>query len=240
MCANSKNAGNRGIPLSALLIEGEDTSEVWPRLKELLKNPSEAESVVAVLADSLWDEDDNIAWRAAILLIEQGSYDIPGLAQALVRVGLASEARRDTARQQLLNASSEPSTGLAIRGALLDGIRSSEGKIASPASAVLLVDMLEIRDQERAARIVTALLRDPEQIEEVIPRLAKLLSFHFASAVIQAVGAYFASEKIHAGVASRCAKLLTETGHRDVPNLARRSSQADSRTNRIMNLQQCG
>lgn len=206
-------------PPHALLLDDEPVGPEWQKLQATLAEPTAASTAIGALADSLWDEDSNIAWRSIQLLVQSGVNDVPGLAPALVRLGLGVESRREYARTHLLTARDQPALALAVRAALLDGIRSAEATVAA-ASAILLIDMRETRDDERAARLVAAVVRDPAQIEEAISRLRQLVMSHPAPAR-QALATYYASKEVQSVVAAHTARLLVEMGYEDTPNLTK-------------------
>lgn len=208
-------------PALAILVDQDESEEMrGKRLRALVSDPSQGGSTVATLTEALWDEDDAVAWRATKALIDEDRSDTPGLAQALVRVGLGSEILRSSASDYILRLQRDPRLDLSVRGALLDGLRSESVAVAT-ASALLLTDIGEARGEVRVARITRAILRDSKQVSAALPRLQLLLGQQAARSVAKAVGDYIGGKDANPKTASACAELMVEAGQLNTSNLAK-------------------
>lgn len=212
-CARILRRNDAEVPLVAVLLEAE------PGEDQPLIGLRDTQPAVAAFAEALWDEEQTVAWRAAVALLREGLCEIPGIAQALVRTGLSSADRRSYARDHLQALLTDPSLNLAVKAALLDGVRSSD-KATATASALLLVDLGDVRGPDRVARITGALLQDPGQVHEALERIGTLYR-QGSPAVVKAVGAYLGMKDFNTGVASRSATLMVDLGEPETPNLAR-------------------
>lgn len=201
--------------------ECDDSADRVRQLGRLLTDPAKSEQTMKVLADELLDEKDNVAWEAASSLLESGHFEMPGIAQVLVRVGLGSEGWRSGAAKYLKEMRRDPRLDLAVRATLLDGLHSGSDVIAT-ASAVSLLDLGEARGGERLARVIRASIRDASQIREVLPHIERLLLDESAKpTILEVIGRYFAKEGMDEEVASPVARRLAQAGHLSTSNLAR-------------------
>jgi hypothetical protein len=206
------------IPASAQHPDQEEDDRV-AHLCALLSNPETASSTLALLADQLWDEDRDISWHAARALIDSGHIDTPGTPQAVVRAGLGSEAWRSMASQILKQSRVDTRLDLAVRAALLDGLLSESDRVAS-ASALLLLEMDDVKGGARLVRVVKASLRDPSQISELLPDLRRLAGNpDTRSLVLKSIGEYLGG-KSNEQVASKVSQMLADAGHLETSNLA--------------------
>jgi hypothetical protein len=102
---------------------------------------SKADEIAGSLADELWldaDDQDDRVWSAANALLRAGRTDFPGIPRALVRVGLASNSRREVAIQYLCQLRAQPQHNMAVRASLLDALQSENVVIAAAAARVLV------------------------------------------------------------------------------------------------------
>ncbi len=192
------------------------------RLVELLADPSTADDVASTLADELWldaaEEKDRV-WKAATALLAADYTRLPGLPRALVMVGLASTAWRETAATYLRRMRVDPRRELSVRASLLDALQSERDAVAA-AAAGILTDTGDTTGKKRVKQVVEAALRDPEQIAEMLPRLKGLLNGTQSEAVVEAIGEYLNADP-KSRVAGSVAKLLAEAGRLDAPHVAK-------------------
>jgi hypothetical protein len=215
-----KEAGIVEPPLALLSTDDEEKVTGSDSLRLLLADPSKKVSALAALAEALWDEQEEVAWRATQALLEENCGRTPGVIHALVRVGLGSESLRATASEHLQRLREDTRLDLTVRGALLDGLRSESEAVAT-ASALLLTDFGEARGEARVLRITKAILRDPKQTAQALPRLRHLLEQQAAGAVVKAIGEYIGGKDVNQEIASLCAQLMVETGRLDTAHLPR-------------------
>jgi len=215
-----REAGIAAPPLALLLDDDEQEEERFEKIRSLAADPSRKESTIAALAEALWDEREAVSWRAAQALLDEGCSDTPGLVQALVRVGLASEGLRTKASGDLQRLRQDARRDLSIKGALLDGLRNECHSVAT-ASAMLLTDIGEARGEARVLRITKALLRDSKQVSNALPRLQYLLGQHAVGSVVKAIGEYIDRKDVDAQTASACAQLMVDGNHLNTPHLAK-------------------
>jgi hypothetical protein len=206
----------------AVLLEGDEQEKARSEnLRSLVTDPSQKASTIAALAEALWDEREEIAWRATQALLHEDCSHIPGVIQALVRVGLGSEGLRALASEHLQRLRQDASLALPIKGALLDSLRSESHGVAT-ASALLLVDFGEARGEARVLRITKAILRDSKQVRRALPRLRQLLvEQQTANAVVKAIGEYIAGKAVDEEIAWTCAQLMVESDHLNTPHLSK-------------------
>lgn len=183
---------------------------------------SKADEIAASLADELWldaEDEDARVWSAANALLTAGRTDDPGIPRALVRVGLASNSRREVAIQYLRQLRAQPQHNMAVRASLLDALESENGVIAAAAAGVL-VDTGDATGKGRVKRVVRAALRDPKQISETLPRLKVLLHGDQNKEAIEAISEYLGGDDAETNVSGSVARLLAEEGHLAAPNAA--------------------
>lgn len=176
----------------------------------------------ARLADELWldaaDEQDRV-WAAADALLTTGRTDDLGILRALVRVGLNSGSRREIAVRYLRQLRTQPQQGMAVCAFLLDALESENGVIAAAAARVL-VDIGDASGKGRVNRVAKAVLRDPKQIAETLPRIRALLQGSDSGEAIETISNYLGAEGAEANVSGSVARMLAEEGHLGVPNVA--------------------
>jgi hypothetical protein len=220
-CAKILRRTNATVPPLALLLESDESDEPsLNRLHDLLNDSSQRESTTGALADALWDDDHAVAWRSASALVQHEFLNIPGLAQAIVRSGLCAESRRPVASGYLDRLRTEPARDLAVRAALLDGLRSSDKKTAC-ASGLLLIVLGEARGEDRVARITASILRDPEQVKGDFDKTIRLLAKMSLAGIVRAAGEYFGGKELDSDLSVRLATVIMEEERLDTPNLAR-------------------
>lgn len=200
--------------------EHEEEADQLARLRQLLTEPSTASQSLAALAEALWDEDEDAAWYAARALVNADHADTPGVPQALVNAGLKSEESRQVASGHLRDLRSVPRLNLSVRAALLDGIRSKEGGVAT-ASARLLLEMGDVQGEARLSRVIRAIIRDSSQLSQVLPYLQQLINQESTCPIVlKSLGEYLGGETVQK-VAFGVARMLAKAGYLDTPNLAR-------------------
>lgn len=216
-----KEAGIAGPPVAVLLRDDEQENVRSESLRSLVADPSRKASTIAALTEALWDEREEVAWRATQALLGENCSHTPGVIQALVRVGLGSEGLRATASEHIRRLHEDTALDLSIKGALLDGLRSESDRVAT-ASALLLIDFGEARGDARVLRITKAILRDSKQVPRALPRLRHLLDDRqVATEVVKVISEYIAGKGANEETASACTQLLIETGHLNTPHLSK-------------------
>lgn len=138
-----------GLPLPAADFQNE--SERVAQICSLLSEGSTKAETLEAVADELWEENAEIAWQAALALLQTKRFETPGLPQALVRCGLKTDERRSRTFRELTRLHSMPPVSLSVRSALLEGLRSESGSVAA-ASAQLLLDFASARVKKRGSR----------------------------------------------------------------------------------------
>jgi hypothetical protein len=183
---------------------------------KLLADPDTAKEALATLAENLWAESHATAWHAAKSLIDASHADIPGVPHALVHSGLVSA--RAEAMQYLRRLHGDPALSISIRGALLGGLTSTNGPVATSTALVLAEG--DARDNTPLlGRIVQALLRSPEQVDEVLPHLKQLVRDKQRNGKVLEVLGSRLGDKPDRRVASAVARMLAEQGLLYVRNL---------------------
>lgn len=113
----------------------------------------------------------------------------------------------------------DPTLNMSIRGALLGGLTSANDHVATGAS-LLLLELGEMDSQRLLRRLTRAILRDPDQMDDVLPHLRRMIHDERASrAVLDTISENF-GDKPNGRVASGVARMLSGEGVIDVRNLA--------------------
>lgn len=183
---------------------------------KLLADPATAKEALATLAENLWSESHPAAWQAVKSLIDAGHADIPGVPHALVHSGLVSA--RAEAMQYLRRLHGDPALSMAIRGALLGGLTSSNAPVAT-STAIVLAEMDGPDDAPLLGRIVQALLRNPDQIGDALPHLERFIHDEQRKAKALEVLGNKLGDKPDRRVASAVARMLAQQGLLRVPNV---------------------
>ncbi|MCG7871010.1 MAG: NACHT domain-containing protein [Candidatus Thiodiazotropha lotti] len=173
-----------------------------------------------ILAECLWDEDEDIAWQSARILMDNGQTAVPGIPHVLVTTGLNASKTREAATKDLEHLWDDVQMGLTVRASLLEGIRSADNAVAT-AAAILLMTHGEAGTGTRTIPIVRAALKDTEQFPAALSQMKMLLADPLTQpATLKATGVYFATD-LKKEIASPLAILVAELGYLDTPNLAR-------------------
>jgi hypothetical protein len=213
-----------GIDAATLISEKDEKQEPGsPEVVVALKaTNAKADEIVVNLSDALWldaeDEGDRV-WEAAVTLLSAGRTDEAGITRALIRVGLASYSRREDAMQRLLQLQALSQHKMAVTASLLDALESENAAIAA-ASACILVDAGDATGKGRVKRIAKALLRDPEQISGILPRIRILLQYEQKMVTIDAISEYLGEDDTDNSMSGSVALLLAKEGHLEVGNIA--------------------
>jgi hypothetical protein len=193
----------------------DDDAEMLRR--ELLADSAAPQETIAILAEHLWSEESATVWRVAKALVDSGNAAMPGVPQAIVNAGLS--VARTVAMQYVRQLHGDPTLNMSVRGALFGALTSTNDPVSTSAGLLLLE--LEGTDNQRLVRRLTrAVLRDPDQIDDVLPHLRRLIHDERASpAVLETIGERF-GEKPSRRVASAVARMLAGEGLTGVRNLA--------------------
>ena len=201
------------IPPAAAGLD--DDAEMPPGM--LLSDSATAKESIAVLAENLWSEEPSTAWRAAKALFDCGNAATTGVPQTIVNAGLV--VARTAAMQCVRQLHDDPTLSMAVVGALFGALTGTNDPVA--ASAGLLLLELQGTDSQRFLRRLTrAILRDPNQIDEVIPHLRRMVHDERTSSAVLETLSERLRDKPHRRVASGVARMLVEEGMTGVPNLA--------------------
>lgn len=219
----SRLLGRVTLPISSANDRADDVREEEARLQAilaLLNDPTTADETRATLDEELWDDDASVAWQAARALAAADFLDTPGLAQAFVRVGFATDHRQDFAAEMLRKMLGDPRSVRATRAALREGVKHPTGRIAGVA-ALFLIETSGASDAAHAARHIEAALRDATTFRRAVPHLQTLLASDAADPTIGLLLRYVGSNKPDVAIAGEVALLLAGHGERAHLNVIR-------------------
>jgi len=199
--------------------EREDEQRIG-RIVALLNDPATAVDACATLDDELWDSDESVAWQAARALAAADRWETPGLAQAFVRVGFASERRQDLATDVLRRMFADPRSARATRAALLEGSKHATDRVAG-VSALFLIETSGASGTAHDTRHIQAALRDESTFRRAVPHIDAFLKSESADATIGLLVGYINGNKPNATIAGEIALLLAAHGERAHPAVIR-------------------
>ncbi len=208
--------GRVTLPISPANDSADDEREEEERIGRivaLLNDPATADDACATLDEELWDGDAPVAWQAARALAAADRWETPGLAQAFVRVGFASERRQDSAIDVLRRMLADPRSARATRAALLEGSKHATDRVAG-VSALLLIETSGASGTADVVRHLQAALRDESTFRRALPHIEALLKGEDAEATIGLLVGYLEGNKPNATIAGEVALLLATHGER--------------------------
>ena len=201
------------IPPAAAGLD--DDAEMPPGM--LLGDSATAEESIAVLAENLWSEEPSTAWRAAKAMVDCGNAAITGVPQTIVNAGLG--VARTAAMQCVRQLHGDQALSMSVVGALFGALTRTNDPVATSAG-LLLLELQGTDSQRFLRRLTRAILRDPDQINEALPHLRRMIHDERTSrAVLETLSERLRDEP-HRRVASGVARMLAGEGMTGVPNLA--------------------
>lgn len=219
----SRLLGRVTLPISAANDRSDGEREEEVRLQSivtLLTDPATADETRATLDEELWDDDASVAWQSAQALAAADRLETPGLAQAFVRVGFASDRRQDIAAEMLRKMLADPRSTRATRAALREGAKHSTGRVAG-ASALLFIETSGALDAAHVTRHIEAALRDESTFHRALPHIEMLLAGETLDATIGLLVRHIEGNKPDVTIASEVALILAAHGERAHPSVIR-------------------